>query len=206
MESRLDEPLGIEVQDLGDRLRITRRWFYWTSVPLGLFALAWIGLTLCRNADNLLNVCNFLFLGLGLLALYITVLSLTNSTEIEVDRWELTIQHGPLPSLGGNKTVPVRNIDQLFLKTIKISGNLSGTSRDWALCMVDRFGEERELIGAMPDWNQAQFIKQEIGCFLSRVRSEEEKGAAQPQGNAEQPMQGLRPDLDIDAEGLPTEW
>jgi hypothetical protein len=172
MTAETDVPFGIEVQDLGDRLRITRRWLYWTSVPLGLFALVWIGLTLCRNADHLLNVCNFLFLGLGLLALYIAVLSLTNSTEIEVNRQELTIRHGPLPSLSENKTVPIRDIGQLFLKKIKMSGNLSGSARYWALHMVDRFGDKQELIGAMPDWNQAQFIKQEIERFLSRVRAE----------------------------------
>jgi len=48
MESRLAEPEGVEVQDLGDRLRITRCWFYWTSIPVGLFALVWIGLILCK--------------------------------------------------------------------------------------------------------------------------------------------------------------
>jgi len=172
MTAEPDVPFGIEVQDLGDELRITRRWFYWTSVPLGLGALVWIGLTLCRNAGDLLNVCNFLFLGLGLWALYLAVLSLTNSTEIEVNHQELTIRNGPLPSLGKNKTFPVQDINQLFLKRIKMSGNLFGSSRYWDLHMVDRFGEKRELVGAMPDWNQAQFIKQEIERFLSRVRSE----------------------------------
>lgn len=173
MTTQVDVPFGVEVQDLGDALRITRRWVYWTSVPLGLGALAWIGLTLCRNANDLLNACNCFFLGLGLLALHIAVLSLANSTEIEVNHQELTIRHGPLPSLSRNKTVPVRDIDQLFLKTIKMSGNLAAGGRSWDLCMVDRFGEQRGLIGAMPDWNQAQFIKQEIERFLSRVRSEE---------------------------------
>jgi hypothetical protein len=173
MTDEVGVPLGVEVQDLGDALRITRRWFYWTSVPMGLFALVWIGLTLCRNADDLLNVCNCFFLGLGLLALHVAVLSLTNSTEIEVNHQELSIRHGPLPSLSRNKKVPVRDIDRLVLKTIKTSGNLAAGSRSWELHMVDRFGEKRELIGAMPDWNQAQFIKQEIERFLSRVRSEE---------------------------------
>jgi hypothetical protein len=184
VESRLDEPQGVEVQDLGDRLLITRRWFYWTSVPLGLLALAWIGLTLCKNADNPLNVCSLLFLGLGLLALYAAVLSLTNSTEIEVNHWELTIEHGPLPRRSKGKPVPIGDIDQLFVKTIKTSGNLAAGSRSWALYMVDRFGGERQLIGAIPDWNQAQFIKQEIERFLSRVRSVEEKATVQPQGAA----------------------
>jgi hypothetical protein len=55
MVSRLDQPDGVEVQDLGDRLRITRRWFYWTSVPLGLVALVWLVLTLCKFADDLLS-------------------------------------------------------------------------------------------------------------------------------------------------------
>lgn len=174
MESSLNQPDGIEVQDLGDRLRITRRWFYWTSVPLGLFALAWIGLTLCKYTDNLLNVCSFFFLGLGLLALYISLLSLTNRTEIEVNRQVLTIEHGPLPRFSRDKVVPIADIDQLFVKTIKTSGNLAAGSRSWALYMVDRFGEKRELIGSMPDWNQAQFIKQEIERFLGRLRSAKE--------------------------------
>ena len=173
MESRLDQPDGIEVQDLGDRLLITRRWFWWTSVPLGLLALVWIGLTLGKFADNLLNVCSCFFLGLGLLALYSCLLSLTNRTEIEVDRQVLTIEHGPLPRFSRDKTIPIADIDQLFVKTIKTSGNLAAGSRSWALCMVDRFGEKRELIGAIPDWNQAQFIKQEIERFLRRVRSRE---------------------------------
>ena len=53
MEPSLDAPEAVEVMDLGDRLRITRRWFYWTSVPLGLGALVWLGLTLCKFADDL---------------------------------------------------------------------------------------------------------------------------------------------------------
>ena len=181
MESRLDQPDGIEVQDLGDRLLITRRWFWWTSVPLGLLALVWIGLTLCKFADNLLNVCSCFFLGLGLLALYAAVLSLTNSTEIEVNHQELTIEHGPLPRRSRGKPVSIGDIDQLFVKTIKTSGNLAAGSRSWALYMVDRFGEKRKLIGAIPDWNQAQFIKQEIERFLSRIRSgqAEEKNVIQ---------------------------
>ncbi|MGD8626391.1 MAG: hypothetical protein PVF47_15940 [Anaerolineae bacterium] len=177
MASRLDAPEGVEVQDLGDRLWITRRWFYWTSLPLGLFALAWLGLTLCKYADNLFNVCNLFFLGLGLLMLYTAVLSLTNRTEIEVDRQVLTIEHGPLPRFRRDKTIPTRDIDRLFVKTIRTSGNLTGTSRSWSLYMVDRFGDKRELLRAMPDWNQAQYIKQEIDRFLCRIRSEEEEKA-----------------------------
>jgi hypothetical protein len=40
MTTETGVPFGIEVQDLGNQLHITRRWFYWTSIPLGLFALA----------------------------------------------------------------------------------------------------------------------------------------------------------------------
>ncbi len=130
-----------------------------------------------------------------MLALTIAVLSLTNSTEIEVNHQELTILHGPLPSIERNRTVPVRDINQLFLKRIKISGNLSGMNRDWELRMVDRSGTEKKLIGAIPDWNQAQLIEQEIERFLSRVRSEEKEASTLPQGNADPPVQGLRPDL-----------
>lgn len=173
MESRLDRPDGIEVLDLGDRLLITRLWFWWTSVPLGLLALVWIGLVLCKYADNLLNICSFFFLGLGLLALYSCLLSLTNLTEIEVNRQVLTIEHGPLPRFSRDKTVPIADIDQLFVKAIKTSGNVAPGSRSWALYMVDRFGEKRKLIGAIPDWNQAQFIIQEIERFLDWVGSRE---------------------------------
>jgi hypothetical protein len=175
VESRLDQQDSIEVQDLGDRLRITRHWFSWTSIPLGLGALAWLSLTLCNYSDDLFNVCNCFFLGLGLLALYVSVLSVINRTEIEIDHQEMIIWHGPVPSPGGNKTVPIGDIDQLFVKTIKTSGNLAAGSRSWALCMVNRFGEEKELIGAIPDWNQAQFMKQEIERFLSQSGSGEEK-------------------------------
>ena len=176
MESRVDKPQGIEVQDLGDRLRITRRWFYWTSIPLGLGALAWLGLTLCKYADDLFNACNCFFLGLGLLVLYVSVLSVTNRTEIEIDQQEMTLWHGPLPGFSQSRTVPVRDINQLFVKTIRMSGNLSGTSRSWSLYSVDRFGEEEELIGAMPDREQAEYIRQEVERFMSRLRSTPEPG------------------------------
>jgi hypothetical protein len=195
MTTEPDVPFGIEVQNLGNELRISRRWFYWTSVPLGLLALAWIGLTLCRSADDVFNACNCLFLGLGLLALYFALLSLTNRTEIEVNQQELTIQHGPLPSLSKHKTVPVRDISQLFLKRIKIAGNLSVSDRYWELDMVDRFGEKTQLMGAMPDWSQAQFIKQEIERFLSQFRSEEEKTTTPPHGNTDQPAEDQRLDM-----------
>jgi hypothetical protein len=178
MDARLGQADGVEVQDLGDRLLITRRWLYWTSIPLGLFALAWIGLTLGRVGHDLLNACNCLFLGLGLLALYISVVSVANKTEIEVDHQELTVRHGPLPSLETSKTMAVRDISHLVLEKIKMSGNLSGSSRYWALHMVDECGDKRVLIGSMPDWNQAETIRQEIEGFLTRVRSENEGEAA----------------------------
>jgi hypothetical protein len=165
VESRLEAPEAVEVMDLGDRLRITRRWFYWTSVPLGLVALVWLGLTLCKFADDLLNACNLQFQGLGLWVLQIAVLTLVNRHEIEVDREKMTVWHGPLPSLSRNRTVPVRDINQLLLKTIRMSGNLSGTDRYWAVYTVDRFGDKRELLGAMPDWEQAEYIRQEIEHF-----------------------------------------
>jgi hypothetical protein len=185
VESRLDAPEGVKVQDLGDKLLITRRWFYWTSVPLGLGALAWISLILCKHADDLFNACNCFFLSLGLLMLCIAVLSVINRTEIEVNHQEMTIWHGSSPRRGRGKTVPIREINQLFVKTIRTSGNLAGSSRSWSLYMVDRYGEKRELIGAMPDWIQAQYIKQEIEHFLSRVRSEEER-EGQPKQNQEE--------------------
>jgi hypothetical protein len=82
---------------------------------------------------------------------HVAVLSLANRTEIEVSHQEMTIWHGPLPSPSKNKTVPVIDINQLFLKTFRMSGNLSGTDRYWAVHTVDRFGDKRDLIGAMPD-------------------------------------------------------
>jgi hypothetical protein len=181
----MEEPgsvFGVEVQDLGDRLLITRRWFYWTSIPIGLLALAWIALTLCKNADNLLNVCNFLFVGLGLLILWIAVLSLINSTEIEVNHQELTVWYGPVPSITGNLKVPVRDIDRLYVKKIRTSGNLAAGATSWSLYMVDRFGKEKHLDGSMPDWNQAQLMKEEIERFLERIRPEEEGATTPPQG------------------------
>jgi hypothetical protein len=62
-------------------------------------------------------------------------------------------------------------------------GNLFGADRYWAVHTQDRFGDKRELIGAMPGWNQVQFTRQEIEGF-SRVRSEEERAKSPPQGDA----------------------
>lgn len=93
MEPGLDAPQAIEVVDLGQKLWITRRRFYWPSVPLGSGALVWLGLTLCGYAHDLLNACSCIFLGLGLWVLYIAVLSPANRTEIEVNHQEMTIWH-----------------------------------------------------------------------------------------------------------------
>ena len=167
-------PFGVEVLETADKLLITRRWFQWTSLPVGLFALVWIGITLNSSGDDLLNICTGLFVGVGLFALYVTALSLVNRTTIEIDQQELTIHHGPLPSLSKHHRVPVEDINQLVLKGTKTSsGNLSGSGSYWDLNVVDRFGGERKLIGTMPNGNQAEYIRQEMERFLQRLRSEE---------------------------------
>jgi len=171
MMIKQEPPFGVELQDTGDELYIKRLWFYWTSIPIGLFALGWIGLTLCRNIQHLFTVCNFLFLGLGLFALYISVLSLTNSTEIVIDHQKMAITHGPLPSLTRNETIPIKSIRQLVLTKVRMSGNITGSSTYWDLEFVDRFGKKRQIISAVPDWNQAQFIKDTIERFLDRVQN-----------------------------------
>jgi hypothetical protein len=141
---------------------------------------------LCKFSNSLTNACGFFFMALGLLALYISVVSLTNSTEIKVSQQELTIQHDPFPSLSKIKTIPVKEISHLFVHIIRTHGNLAGTGYSWELLWVDQFGKKRRLISAIPDWNQAQFLKQEIERFLSWVRSEKENAKNLPQENTAQ--------------------
>jgi predicted RNA-binding Zn-ribbon protein involved in translation (DUF1610 family) len=119
-------PSKLHVEELGDELTIRWRWFSpavffllpfciaWNAFLVGWYSLAF------GNDMDMPGAMRLVFLifplahvavGVGLA--YAVLIMLLNSTTVNVQRGELLVRHGPIPS-PGNATIPVDDIEQIY--------------------------------------------------------------------------------------------
>lgn len=179
LKPQVERPKSMTVSDLGTELKITRRWFGPTFFFLAFFALFWNGITwtfvaaavFSQQWVMLLFVSIHLLVGLGVA--YAALTLLVNSTEIRVDRYNLSIWHGPLPAKK-NRTVPADQITQIYCKE-KIQHNRKSTSITYELYAITRANLRQELVTGLPSPEDAMFLEQEIERFL-RVEDQPVRG------------------------------
>ncbi|NEQ24979.1 MAG: hypothetical protein F6K28_38980 [Microcoleus sp. SIO2G3] len=105
-----------------------------------------------------------LHIGAGLAMMYWTLALLLNSTEVKVDRNQLTIQHGPLPGKQ-NLTASARDIIQIYCKE-KVTYGKRSSSVKYEVYALSRNQTRQQLITDLPSAEDAVFLEQEIERFL----------------------------------------
>ncbi|QDU39478.1 hypothetical protein Mal4_38230 [Maioricimonas rarisocia] len=149
-------PEKIEVEELGSDLRIAWRWFNWSVLFLIPFCIAWnaflIGWYSIAFSDNgppgafrfIMMVFPLAHVAVGLGLLYACLLMLFNQTIIRISYGNMSIHHGPIPA-PGNRTIPVDDIDQLYIKHKRSQGK-NGTSHQYPLLARLKSGQEVNLL------------------------------------------------------------
>ncbi len=158
-------PKGIEMADVGNVLRISRRWLHWS--PIFLLAIFW-----CIGWDAALLV--FIFFGGGtLIALpYIVIgigatcgmlVAVSNSTTVQVGKGLLKIWHHPF--WFGEKRLQATDIEQIYCKE-NVLRTSSGESQSYEVYAVLRQGGKERLLSGLVEPEQALYIEQELERFL----------------------------------------
>lgn len=192
--ARVPMPRGIEVDDRGSDLRLSRRWFTPMALFLVFFCAAWdaflvfwYGMALTQKEVPWLMVVfpiGHLAVGVGLS--YFTLCLFLNRTVVSIAGGLLTVRHGPLP-WPGNRELPVDDLEQLYCEEV-ISRGKNGTSRTWKVHALDRRGAQVTLLSGLDDRTQARFIEQTVEEWLEiedrPVEGEDAEGrrAARPEG------------------------
>lgn len=132
--------------------------FPWISGVDGDFE--WLSLLTCIPAFILPHT----WVGLGLIYYILTLL--LNRTVVTVDRAAITVRHRPLPWLG-NKTIPVGQIEQLYVKS-----NFSRFQRGeptYGVHLVDQANKHAKLVTGLSSSDHALYLEQEIERYLGIV-------------------------------------
>lgn len=168
---RVPIPNGVTVENMGNKLTLTQKWFSWKYIPMVFFCvvwdsflLFWYSMAFGGNAPIIFLLFPMIHVAVGVGLTYLTIAGFLNSSILEVTREELSIQHRPLPWFG-NKTIPIMNITQLFSEE-KISHTKNGTSRAYSLNLVTRDGRKESLLSGLDSPDIALFIEQQIESWL----------------------------------------
>jgi hypothetical protein len=170
---RLDVPLpkGILVEQQGDGLAITRRWFSPKFLFLVFFCACWDGF-LCFWYSMALSqqvwIMAIFALGhatIGLGLTYYTIAGFVNHTLIRVSASQLDVSHGPLPWLG-KKRIDSSSIAQIYCKE-HISRSRNGTTTSYQVHAATHAGVQERLVDALDSSDQALYLEQEVERFLN---------------------------------------
>ena len=151
----LARPRGFTVEEVGDALRITRRWFWPSTVVLFCLlapAFLWIGITHSSVVPTIL----------GGVFVYGLALFLFNRTVIEVTDERVTISHGPIPSLLRYQVFDAPELDQIFCVETPYFLGLGGDDIDFELKARTFDGRTVELLSDIPDIEQAWFLERQL--------------------------------------------
>ena len=159
-------PKGIKVTNVGNVLRITRRWLHWS--PIFLLAIFW-----CVGWDAAL----FVFLSLGggtLVALPHLVIGIgatcgmlvavSNSTTVQVEKGLLKIWHHPL--WFGKKRLPATDVKQIYCKEAVLRTSNGAGQRSYEIYALLRHGGKERLLSGLVEPEQALYIEQKLERFL----------------------------------------
>ncbi|MCA9030709.1 MAG: hypothetical protein KDA66_07875 [Planctomycetaceae bacterium] len=170
-------PEKLRVEEFGGELRISWGWFNPSVFFLIPFCIAWnaflIGWYSMAMGDHgppgamkwimLIFPIGHVAVGLGLF--YACLAMLFNSTSIRVMYGQLEIQHGPIP-FPGNRTVPVDDIDQLYVKHERNVGE-KGTSHNYPLLARLKSGREVKLLPHNSEVEISRAVEQLVEKYLN---------------------------------------
>jgi hypothetical protein len=164
---------GVSVQEIGDSLRLTRRWWHNRSIIVAVFVtplLVWAAAALFRDSPTFGRglACFGVIPGLiGATAAYYLLCLLFNRTVIDVNNTSISIRHGPLPCSSGQQ-VKANELDQLYVPE-KVTRNKHGATYSYDLWAITPSGLQIKLLKDMPDPRQAKYLEKAIENRLGIV-------------------------------------
>lgn len=169
-------PEKLQVEEWGDELRISWRWFQLAGLFLIPFCIAWnaflIGWYSMAFSDIgppgpmkfIMLVFPLAHVAVGLGLLYACLVLLFNSTSIRVAQGRLEIRHGPIPA-PGNRIVSVDDIEQLYVKHERHPGKNS-TTHQYPLLARLKSGQQIKLLPKISDLDVSRAVEQLIEAHL----------------------------------------
>ena len=166
-------PGSVQMQDDGQSLRITRRWFSLKYVPLAFFCVAWdaflcfwYSMAFKIDAPWIMIVFPIGHLAVGVGLTYTTLAGFINHTVLEVTPKELSVWHDPLP-WRGEITLPTRDVRQLYCtQKHKATGNGSGSTVQYQLVAITSDGRSHKLLSDLEDPDIPQYLEQQVEKWL----------------------------------------
>jgi hypothetical protein len=164
-------PKGLHVNNDGDRLTITRRWFTCAALPILGFAALWdlflvFWYVNVMSVDGMFSVLAMIFpllhVAVGVSMTYYGIANVLNRTEIVVDKETIEIAHGPIPWRGG-RTVHTAAVKQLYVhREEKRKRNSTGMTETFSVHALLADHASVPLVTGLKSRFQALYIEQEI--------------------------------------------
>jgi hypothetical protein len=178
---RLTLPPGFEVDDSGQGLEITRRWFHPFMLFGALFCIVWHFFLLLWLVTAL-DLADFsgplkptFFVSLSVVATYYTLSGLFNRTTIAIEQGELTLKIGPVWWPGGFG-LPANSVEEIRCRQDVLSSD--SDERDlYCVLAVSKTGNEYVLADGLARPEYAVFLERLIAGRLGlRHSGETSKG------------------------------
>lgn len=163
-------PPGMQMQDFGSSLEITRRWFHPALFFAVFFCIVWNGFMIVWHTMALshgawfMSCFGLLHTAVGVAILYGTLAGFLNTTVIRVQQGLLEVRSGPLP-WPGNKTLPADELEQIYCQE-HVSRNKNGSQTSYQVLCLRRGNVRETLLKGCSSAEQALFIEQELERFL----------------------------------------
>lgn len=163
-------PKGLTVEDLGNDLKITRKWgrslgcfffvfaLFWNSV-VSVFVVGAITGSMKGEGAGFLPIFLIPFVLVGLGTGYAALGLLLNRTVIGLEGGRLSVRSGPIP-WPGNKDVETTSIEQLFCIEYESYRQNNVPQYRFAVHAVTREGGKMKLITGMEQAEQALYLEQ----------------------------------------------
>jgi len=166
MKALNPQPEGLKIEDLGDRLVVTRKWYtpsVWLTalfcVIWNAFMFNWYSIALNHPSPN--NIALWfpvIHVGVGIYLAYSALTGFLNRTVFTLGNGKVVVQHGPLP-WPGNKTIDSVSVQQFFCDEVVRRGR-GGSRSTFRLNAVMKDGRKEVLFGAGIARDQVLYIEQ----------------------------------------------
>jgi len=162
-----------QVEEDGDVLLVTWKWFNLKHVFLAFFSFFWLsflavwyGMAFTSGMGDLGAFALIVYLfplghvavGFGLA--YYTLCGFLNSTTVAVGRDSLIVNHHPL-WWRGNVLIPATEIGQLFVSR-QVTRTKNGKSISYSLEMLGKKGERRKVVRGMTSLEQVRWLETKL--------------------------------------------
>lgn len=162
-----------QVEEDGDVLLVTWKWFSFKYVFLAVFSFFWLSFLAFWYAmaftDGMGDMGGFALIvilfplghvavGFGLA--YYTLCGFLNSTTVAVGRDSLIVNHHPL-WWRGNALIPAAEIGQLFVSR-QVTHTKNGRSISYSLEMLGKKGERKRVVRRMTSLKQVRWLETKL--------------------------------------------